>query len=143
MKAQPRIFTLEEANRILPELEAVLSQIYSQKLRHDCRHDAFFMEELVHLAEPKKELYDPGRKLEREAQELDQAFLELEKHINKVRELGCIIRSIGNGRIDFLGRLNGELVYFCWQLGEKSIQHYHPLRSPDSQRLLLSEGGKA
>ena len=63
---------------------------------------------------------------EQQAQILDFTFAELEREIEQIHALGCILRNVREGWVDFLSRRGAQWIYFCWRRGEKSVQFYHP-----------------
>ena len=58
-----RIFELNEANALLPQLESILEALIQQREQHENLHDRLFMEQLLAQAESK-----PSRSLEEEIQ---------------------------------------------------------------------------
>ena len=139
MKNRPHLFLLEEANALLPELEKRLSSLLEKKENYARRHDELFMHELIVRAEQHGGLFPlPDDELEERMHLLEKSITGLEKDIHEIHDLGCILRSLEKGWVDFLGRLEGELIYFCWQRGEKSIQFYHHLQKDITERLPLT-----
>ncbi len=136
MKSIPRLFTLDEANALLPQIEALLQMFLEKKEAYERLHDVFFMHELLAKAAPSGGgVHESSGGLDEEARQLDHSVSELEHEIDKIRSFGCIVRNLDRGWIDFLGRSqNGEQIYFCWKRGEKSIVFYHPVNDT-TQRL--------
>ena len=134
-----KIFSIAEANQLLPTIERLLNNVQQKQEQYAQRHDILFMHELITHAEmknPASQVNHPD--LDREISELEEAVADLEKDLDKIRELGCVVRSIENGLIDFLGELKGKKVYFCWKRGEKSIQYYRDLDGDCKERHLMS-----
>jgi hypothetical protein len=125
------MFTLVEANALLPEIEKLLAQLHNHREFHQRLHDRFFMQELLHQADKK------ASNLDQDAKHVDDTALELEKIVDQIHALGCALRSLEPDIIDFLGNWNEEPVYFCWRRGEKEILFYRSLNSPISERVLL------
>jgi len=137
MKIESRFFTIEEANALLPEIEARLHELQVKAEVYRRRHDEVFMEEL--LADTEKHQAEvPANELEANQISLEKAIVRLEEDIQKIRELGCILRSVERGWVDFPSRRGDETVYFCWKRGEKAIQYYHTAQEPWSTRHPLS-----
>jgi hypothetical protein len=139
MKVSPKLFSLEEANSMLPELETRLSRLLEKKEDYARRHDELLMHELIIDAERHGGLSQETADLEEEIRTLETAIADLEKDIHAIHELGCIVRNVEKGWVDFLGRWRGELIYFCWRRGEMSIQFYHPLHDSIQRRSLAEE----
>lgn len=142
MKTQPRIFSLEEANALLPEIEAILCRISEKKESYDRLHDQLLMQELICQSSKSapSEAQDHvtiQQTIDAEAKTLEEAWASLQKDVDEILRLGCIVRSIKQGWIDFLGRHEGKQIYFCWKKGEKVIQYYHSVRASETDRHFL------
>ncbi|MCM8775186.1 MAG: DUF2203 domain-containing protein [Candidatus Omnitrophica bacterium] len=129
MKSTRHIFSLEEANALLAELETLLAGCHERIVTYTRRHDELLMHELLADAEGAGKTPDTSMILEDDAQNVDASVLELEKEIDKLRALGCVIRDMERGWVDFPGRIEGQQVYFCWRRGEPFIRFYHPLKA--------------
>ncbi len=139
MKIRPKVFTLEEANLLLPELEKRLSALLEKKENYTRHHDELLMHELIAHAENKGGLFPVSIGLEEEIRLLEAAIVRLEEDIRSIQALGCVLRNVEQGWVDFLGEWKGEQIYFCWRKGESSIQFYHPLKGDMTERRPLAE----
>jgi hypothetical protein len=61
--------------------------------------------------------------------ELTAEFVVIERLLHKIKETGCIVKSLEGGTVDFLAKIDGRDVYLCWRYGEESITHYHELHT--------------
>ena len=122
---RPRTFTLDEASSLLPRLSELLLQTQECKLRHDQHQDQ--------IAEYTRRMSSNGDILERDLnetrQELAKAAAELSRLVEKVQEMGCEMKDIDQGLIDFRAEREGREVYLCWKLGEPDIRWWHDLES--------------
>lgn len=125
MNARQRLFSIDEINALLPEIDALLARIHEQKNRYERRHDEFLMQELLSVAETCQEGMVSRELLEADARELDDLVEGVIREVERMRDLGCIIRSLERGWVDFPGKQDEKLVYYCWYRGEKTIQYYH------------------
>ena len=117
MNARQRVFNLEQANTLLPQIELLLLELES-------KHDAFRrLEDELFFAELVEQVSPPEPRL----QELEATLERMEEDFKKIRELGCLLRHAERGWVDFLARKDEEWIYYCWRLGEKQIQYYHSL----------------
>ena len=120
---RPRTFTLDEASSLLPRLSELLLQTQECKLRHDQHQDQ--------IAEYTRRMSSNGDILERDLnetrQELAKAAAELSSLVEKVQEMGCELKDIDQGLIDFRAEREGREVYLCWKLGEPDIRWWHEL----------------
>ena len=114
-------FTLEQANVMLPEVERRLKLICDKRAVYLRIHDAVFVQELANDAEKKSgaDLFDSN--LEEDIQNLEETIYDLAKEIDALIELGCVLRSMDSGLVDFPGSHQGERVFFSWKAGEKQI----------------------
>jgi hypothetical protein len=51
--------------------------------------------------------------------------LEMTGVVDRVIGLGCLVKDLDTGLVDFLALREGEPVFLCWQLGEPRITHWH------------------
>lgn len=128
MKARLKIFNLDEANALLPELESLLGELEAKQEAFRRLHDELFFEELLHKASPSEARF----------QQLEETLVELEEEIEKIAKLGCLLRHPERGLVDFLAQKDEERIYYCWKRGENQIQFYHSLRGGFFERHPLS-----
>lgn len=116
-------FTVEEANALLSRLSDLLIQMQEAKYKHDR------LEEKV--SEYSQRMSSNGHVIEKELnearQELAQATAEINSLIQKAQELGCEIKDIDQGLVDFRADRQGREVYLCWKLGEPDVRWWHEL----------------
>jgi hypothetical protein len=122
---KPRQFTLEEANALLPRLSDLLLQIQESKARHDRLEEQ--AEEYAHHVSSNGHVVE--RKLNETRQELAKAAAEVNSLIERVNELGCEVKDIDEGLVDFPSEREGRDVYLCWKLGEPDIRWWHDLEA--------------
>ncbi|MBW6394513.1 DUF2203 domain-containing protein [Thermus sp. SYSU G05001] len=120
-----RIFTKEEADARLPEIQRVLSQMRQARKE---------------LSEVQARLPEV-RGLERRALEEEARFLlgSLEADARYLASLGVFLKDLDRGLVDFPSRVGGEVVFLCWQEGEPEVAHYHPLAGGFAERRPLQE----
>jgi hypothetical protein len=111
-----RHFTKEEANALLPQLTALLSQLREAKeeLTDTDAHEA------LSEAGPTNGGGDQGR-------QVGIAFLEVRRLLETLEEAGLVLRDIDRGLIDFPALIDGREVYLCWELGEDEVAYWHEL----------------
>jgi hypothetical protein len=51
-----------------------------------------------------------------------------------VQELGCVVKDVELGLVDFHSQVEGRHVLLCWQFGEAAIGHFHGLDEGFGQR---------
>ena len=63
----------------------------------------------------------------------------LHADINAVTALGCEIKRLDTGLVDWYALKDGREVYLCWQLGEKRVDHWHELQAGFAGRRPIAE----
>jgi hypothetical protein len=127
MQPSERYFTVAEANAMLPRIEALLdrlSELYEEV-------SSLFGELNNQGISPREEDAsddDPPEVKEKRAKLRDVAA-ELQEGINEVNGLGCVLKDLEGGLVDFLSRRGGQTVYLCWRRGEPEVSWWHDLQS--------------
>lgn len=114
-----RLFTLDEANALLPHLRALLTELRQA------------VEELIALegvAEPSGQVrrnghHTGGDEVERQRR-LQGTVTRL---VGEVQALEVELKDPRTGLIDFSSRRDGQVVYLCWKLDEPEVAFWHPL----------------
>ena len=111
-----RHFSREEANALLPQLTALLSQLQERKdeLTDTEAHEA------LSEAAPTNGGGEQGR-------QVGVAFLEVRRILETVERAGIVLRDIDQGLVDFPALMDGREVYLCWELGEDEVGYWHDL----------------
>ena len=107
-----RLFTVEEADELLPELAAPLERI------REARQVVLEGGRAVADAAASNGGGERGK-------EYWEALRALRKDVEVVLELGVILRDPEKGLIDFPARREGHDVFLCWRLGEERVMFWH------------------
>ena len=118
-----RRFTLAEAESLLPRLTELILQLQERKQEHEQSHARVWeLEQKMggngHLAE---------EALNAAQREMARAVAEVNSLVQKVEALGCELKDIDQGLVDFRIVMEEREVYLCWKLGEPSIGWWHEL----------------
>lgn len=119
-----RIFTIEEANAMLPLVRAITADVV--KLSTDLMDRR---QRLANLAQGRGNR-GPDYYSEEVAQSEDELEKETEKlreYLNELLELGVEPKSGPEGLVDFPAMLDGRLVFLCWKLDEPEVLHWHDI----------------
>lgn len=124
---QVRTFTLEEANRLLPEVRDGLAKAKSILDRLRTVRDQ--LTDLRIVWEDK--ILDPECPDHPEYEAYRAEFSALESEMShalgSVTALGCEVKDPDAGLVDFYAQRGSDVVYLCWRRGEPSIQYWHTL----------------
>jgi hypothetical protein len=118
-------FTPEKVNALLPRLGRWLTDIQAKK-QHLGQVQKKLVELAITAAGDGRLAEEELNSAEREAERLSK---ETDKLLEQIRALGCEVKDIDRGIIDFPARRQGQRVYLCWQLGEEKVAFWHDLRS--------------
>jgi hypothetical protein len=114
-----RLFTIEQANRMLPLVRRIVEDIVQDYARW---REQVGVLEVVAAGRRGDSPPDEAEKVEQDAQRL---AADIERYVGELRELGVDFKGFDEGLVDFPAELEGRRVYLCWKLGEESVEHWH------------------
>ncbi len=135
-----RHFSLDEANAAVPELQAIFGrvmQIRGQlKLIYKRLDDAGFAP-----TEDKFPISVPGASPEviRDRASFQGLVAMLREEIVQVQELGCEIKDVETGLVDWFAESGGREILLCWKYGEKEVGFWHDLEAGFAGRRPVAE----
>lgn len=120
--ADERVFTVEEANRLLPELRTSLVRL------RDARTTLLRSARRIREVAPA----DGGGG---EAREHHGAMRTLREEVEGMAARGVILRDAQSGLIDFPSRREGRQVFLCWRLDDGDrVSHWHEVHTGFTNR---------
>jgi hypothetical protein len=121
-EAKRRYFSVEEANRTLPLVKVIVTDIVRQyRLVEDLRQRLSAV-----LNERKRPASDPySEELAQTQAELESEEEKLANFIDELTKLGVELKGPLDGLCDFWTMMDGREVYLCWRLGEPQVLHWH------------------
>ena len=111
-----KCFTIEEAEELLPQIEKIL------------RKTIRLNNALELLSSIEIEDYDDYanlRRITKSNKEFHKLSYEFYSNIEKLEYMGCLIKDLETGLIDFYHKFEGRDIFLCWKLGEKNIKFWH------------------
>jgi len=129
---EERIFSLAEAEALLPTLRSLLGEIGEawdhvrqlnpevQKARDSSAFDGFSKAGVEYV----------------------ESVSHLMLLIHQIKDLGVLLKDAEKGLCDFPYMRQGRIVYLCWQLGEDSIGYWHDIEAGFAGREPLDETDK-
>ncbi len=123
--AMPHIFTLEEADALLPRLREVLSEMRQKKASLDGLREE--LASMIRTAAGNGHLLQ--EEVQRKRSEAKALAEGLDNLLDKLNGMGCELKGLEQGLIDFPAERQGRTVYLCWRLDEARITHWHELEA--------------
>lgn len=114
-----KYFTIEDAERLLPEIEKILSRTI--KL-----NKALEIIESIEI-EVYDDCYEDFSKITKANKQFHKLSYEFYDNIEKLEEMGCLVKDLEFGIVDFYYRFEGRDIFLCWKLGEKQIKFWHEI----------------
>ena len=130
----PKVFSLEEANRLIPNLDELTSRLLLKKQEMQKKHDQILILDLIAGENVHDQASRDGKDYVSKSAELEGLILSFEDDILEINQLGCYLRDINKGSVDFFSIRNNQLVYLNWLRGEPEIRHYHDVDSHFTKR---------
>jgi hypothetical protein len=126
----PKIFTPDEANRMLPLVgviarAAIATSLKLQAARRELRKASARRPRLDETGGVLLDDRSVEKRLQNDVKELER---DLDEQRAELEELGCYLRDPEKGLVDFPAFVGTELVYLCWYPGETAVTHYHGMR---------------
>jgi len=131
----PKLFSAHEANALIPRLEALIRELQANagSLRSriaelaeaDDKIDSMRLQEIIELHP-----------------ELKGAAAKMAEVVGEIEELGCFLKDIDLGLIDFPCEIGDDIVFLCWQYGEHEVLAWHAIDSGFAQRRPLPDASK-
>jgi hypothetical protein len=118
-----RHFTLEEALALLPRLTEMLTALGRRRRELQEKERAL-------VARYQQRVRGNGRvrggeELAALQAELEAGLAALNQEVAAIQALGCEVKDLDHGLIDFPALREGREVYLCWRLGEPTIEWWH------------------
>jgi hypothetical protein len=118
-----KVFTLSEAQTLLPVVEALLRRaqaaaVQAEELEDEMQQlsQRIFLSGGMHV--------DVGAAARRRA-EHDKAVQETKDTLAEIDSIGVQVKDLEKGLLDFPSVMEGKTVLLCWKLGEPAIAHWH------------------
>ena len=114
----PRLFTVEEANALLPKLKELLSDVAIH--REGIREKAPHLEPILKAASS-----NGGGKV---GSEYGVEAYNLCHAIERIREVRVLINDLDMDLMDFPHDREGRVVFLCWHPPEERIGYWHEIQ---------------
>ena len=119
----PRFFTLQQAQKLLPEVESAIRDAIALKSEYQ-RAESEWRDFARRVSMQGGVSADHAQLLEQKRHR-ESVALGLKQAMEKINQAGCLVKDLDVGLIDFPTLFRGEEVYLCWKLGESGIRFWH------------------
>jgi hypothetical protein len=127
-----KLFTLDEANQLIPRLELAVRELQMRAAELRGRIAALVMVDPAIRQLALAQIIERHPQLREAASRLAQAAEKIESH-------GCLLKDIDQGLVDFPWEMDeDQVVFLCWQIGEDAVIAWHPIEAGFAQRQPLS-----
>jgi len=124
---RPVLYTPEQATLVIGRFATLLPGL--RKMREDliAIQNKCDVEELTSFGTTGQAAQDSRSKMDQYHAAIRSLEREFEKKLHIFEELGCELKGLEPGLVDFFSEREGELIYLCWQEGEESVAFWHPI----------------
>jgi hypothetical protein len=119
MSDQVRLFTLDDASKLLPVLRPMLRAIQNDKRRIDELHAQ------TEGITPAMATNGHANKVTEIEVEMAQRVQTINSAIHQITEMGVELKDLDLGLVDFPSVRDDRVVYLCWNVDEPSIAFWH------------------
>lgn len=126
-----KVFNLDDANRMLPLVRRIVEDLVRD---HDLWVDKVNQFEIATVGSTPDRPDAMAELLQKEALRL---AADIEGYVKELTELGLECKGLDAGLVDFPGEMDGRAIYYCWKLGEPSVQYWHGVNAGFAGRQLL------
>jgi hypothetical protein len=132
-----KLFTLDEAQSLVPVLESLL------KRGIDAKNDAEKIQAEIQALQQRIFMSGGMRvdigKVGRQVSERDARIQRAKDAVEEIDAIGVQIKDLDIGLLDFPCKLGDEVVLLCWKMGEARITHWHTVESGFAGRQPLDD----
>ena len=129
---EERIFTLAEAQSLLPRLRTLLEELSQEWKR-------------ISALNPEIQKARDNASLNGYSKfgvEYVESVSHLMSLIHEIKDMGVLLKDADKGLCDFPYIKGGRMVYLCWQLGEDAIRYWHDVETGFAGREPLDESDR-
>ncbi len=125
--SNPKIFEVEEANKMITVISPLILELKEKQRHVQSEHDQILIVDLLRGEEEIDYDSEEGKDYLKRTRQLEELIQSFQEDIIKINRLGCVLKDMERGLIDFFHVRRDELVYLCWRYGEEQIQFWHDI----------------
>jgi hypothetical protein len=130
-----KFFSPERANALIPKLEPLVEELLAK--RRDLAIKLLEADPALHAAEYGSRPRLAGMRSALPAPRFAELKHDIGRLIYRVESLGCVMKDIDLGLVDFPAVQRDEPIYLCWKYGEPRVEHWHGIDEGFSARKRL------
>lgn len=115
-----KYFTVESAQKQLPKTRKSLIKLQNLKMAID----AILSVRIDPNEIGYEEFLETNTKLNKEYHKLSYEFY---RELEKLERIGCLLKDLDQGLVDFYCKFEGRNIFLCWRLGESRIDAWHEI----------------
>jgi hypothetical protein len=127
-----KLFTLQEAEELIPSLEEWLPEAIDAK-KQAVEADGELKKVAARIQMMGGMELNPAR-VSRFKRTKEHAVQKLHDALQQIEESGVVVKDLDIGLIDFPALLGEQQVFLCWKLGEQRIEYWHGIHEGFSGR---------
>lgn len=116
-----RHFEFEEAQKVLPKVNRIVRKLMKlnktiilvNSIEIDTNDLSF-------------EQFQNITKMNKDYHRLSYDFY---KTLEDLESIGCILKDVEQGLVDFFSSFEGRDIFLCWKVGEKEIRYWHEIHA--------------
>ena len=132
-----KLFTLDEAQALVPVLESLLKRAIEAKQAAEQISDE--LQRLTQRIFVAGGMHIDIGKVGRQRAELDAHIQRAKDAVEEIHAIGVQVKDLDIGLLDFPCKVDDQVVLLCWKMGEPKITHWHTLESGFQGRQPLDE----
>lgn len=114
-----KYFTIEGAEKLLPHIERIMRRTIRLNKALDL------------LSSIEIEVYDDDyenlRRVTKANKQFHKLSYEFYSNIEQLEDMGCLVKDLDMGLIDFYHLFEGRDIFLCWKIGERRIRFWHEI----------------
>ena len=117
-----KLFSTDRANALIPKLGPLVEELLDR--RRDLAIKLLEADPALHHSPPRRPRLAAARSA-LPAPLFGELKHEIGRLIYRIEALGCVVKDIDLGLVDFPSMRDDEPIYLCWKLGEPKVAYWH------------------
>jgi hypothetical protein len=132
-----KLFTLEEAQSLVPVLESLLRRgIDAKNSAESISEDFQRLQQRIFMSGG---MHIDVAKVGRQRTEMNAYIQRAKDAVEEIDAIGVQVKDLDIGLLDFPCKVGEDIVLLCWKMGESRITHWHTVDSGFQGRQPLDE----